>query len=87
MRKDIQSDLSGSTANFIYIDEKKVVIIFIRFIVRMSEILEQLLYIRTKLNTYQMIIHLIYSQSMIESLIIKEELKKTEANIYIFSIN
>jgi protein phosphatase PTC2/3 len=24
MRKDIQSDLSGSTANFIYIDETKI---------------------------------------------------------------
>ena len=58
MRKDIQSDLSGSTANFIYIDENKVVFYYKRFIVRMSEILEPFLYIKIKLNIYRMIIHL-----------------------------
>ena len=58
MRKDIQSDLSGSTANFIYIDENKVFFLYFRFIVRMLEIPERYLYIKTKLNIYQMIIHL-----------------------------
>jgi rRNA-processing protein FCF1 len=73
MRKDIKSDLSGSTANFIYIDQNKVIFHFIRFIVRMSEILKRFLFLKIKLNIYQMIIHLIYNQNMIELFKIKEE--------------
>jgi hypothetical protein len=49
----------------------------------MSETLEPLLFTKTKLNTYQMIILLIYSQNTIELYKIKEELKKTEVNIII----
>jgi len=73
MRKDIKSDLSGSTANFIYIDQNKVIFHFIRYIVRMSEILKRFLFLKIKLNIYQMIIHLIYNQNMIELFKIKEE--------------